>query len=103
MEQENLPDEGHQSTTASRPAAKFTGSGGLQVAVWKERDEGGRDRYSVKADRSYKQADGNYNSTSYIRDGDVLRLSKLLGEADSWIELDKAKGPRAQNAAAAGR
>ena len=103
MEQENLTEEGQQPNAVSRPAAKFGGTGGLQIAVWKEKTDEGRDRYSVKADRSYKDADGSYHSTGYFRDVDLLRLTKLLDQADAWIEQDKAKNRGAQSASASGR
>lgn len=75
---------------ASRPAARFSGTGGLNVAVWKHKSEQGMDRYSIRIDRSYKD-DAGYKTTSYLRDGDLLRVQKLLSQADDWIEQEKIK------------
>lgn len=81
---------GTTDQSSSRPAAKFSGSGGLHVAVWKHKSEQGYDRYSVRVERTYKDGDG-YQSTDYLRDADLLRVRKLLDDADNWIEQDKAK------------
>lgn len=83
----------------SRPVASFSGSGGLNVAVWKQRSDSGYDQYSVRLERTYKDDAGNYKSTLYLREGDLLRAQKLLGQADDWIEQDRAK----QRAAASSR
>jgi len=82
-----------QDTAAqdSRPAKAFSASGGLNVAIWKHRNEDGPDRYSVKLDRTYRDESGEYHSTPYLRDGDLLRAAKTLEAADQWIEQDKAK------------
>jgi hypothetical protein len=77
--------------SSGRPAARFTGSGGLSVAVWKHKSESGVENYSVRMDRSYKDADGNYQSTPYLRDNDLLRAGHLLQQADEWIEQDKGR------------
>jgi hypothetical protein len=76
---------------SSRPVAKFSGTGGLHVAVWKNKTDNGADVYSVKMERNYKDADGNYHSTPYLRDSDLLRAEKLLELADAWIEQDKGR------------
>ncbi len=91
MEQENGNSE-TQSVGNSRPIARFNGSGGLQVSVWKDKAEGGWDRYTIKAERTYKDdSSDQFKTTSYLRDGDLLRLRQLLEEADAWIEQDKGK------------
>ena len=77
--------------SSGRPAARFTGSGGLSAAVWKHKSESGYDNYSIRLDRSYKGEDGNYQSTPYLRDNDLLRAQKLLEQADEWIEQDKGR------------
>lgn len=99
-EQNQAADVGEVSTSgSSRPAASFSGSGGLNVAVWKQKSESGHEHYSVRLDRSYKDESGTYKSTPYLREGDLLRAQRLLGQADDWIEQDRAK----QRASAAGR
>jgi hypothetical protein len=74
--------------TGGRPAARFSGSGGLRVAVWKQKSDQGIDNYSVRIDRDYKASDG-YQSTAYLRDSDLLRAGSLLQQTDEWIEQDK--------------
>lgn len=76
----------------TRPAASFSGTGGIHVAVWKNRSENDQDVYSVKIDRRYKDdKDSEFKSTQYLRAGDLLRTQKLLEQADAWIEADKQK------------
>lgn len=77
--------------TSGRPVAKFAGTGGLSVAVWKHKSESGYDNYSVRMDRSYKDQQGDYQSTDFLRDSDLLRAQKLLEQADEWIEQDKGR------------
>ena len=75
----------------TRPAARFTGSGGLSVGIWTNKAENGLTNYSVRLEKSYKGEDGNYHSTPYLRDNDLLRAQKLLEQADEWIEQDKGR------------
>lgn len=92
----------NQPTEASgRPIASFEGSGNLQVAVWKYKQENGPDNYSVKLSRSYKDKEGEYQTTDYLRDSDLLRATALLEQADQWIEADK--GRRISQSAGQGR
>ena len=100
-EQEVVTNLNEQSnSTPTRPVANFTGSGGIQVAVWKHKSANDHDVYSIRIERSYKDDDGNYKSTAYLRDNDLLRVGKLLELADDWIEQDKS---RQRPAAAASR
>ncbi len=90
-------DEAREANTNSstRPSAVFSGSGGLQVAIWKHKSENSRfDNYSVKLERNFKDKEGGddaFKSTPYMRDSDLLRAGLLLQEADQWIEQDKGR------------
>lgn len=86
---EALADESPEPVQSSRPAAKWSGSGGLSVAVWKHKTEQGYDRYSIRIERTYKD-DAGFKTTDYLRDSDLLRVQKLLDLADNWIEQEKA-------------
>lgn len=77
--------------TSSRPAARFTGSGGLSVGIWTNKADNGMTNYSVRLEKSYKGDDGQFHSTPYLRDNDLLRAQKLLEQADEWIEQDKGR------------
>jgi hypothetical protein len=87
----------------TRPLVKFSGSGGLSVAVWKHKTESGAEHYSVRLDRTFRNDGGEYESTPYLREGDLLRAQKLLGQADDWIEQDRAKNRAGQERTAAAR
>ena len=92
MSIDETKEENASTETTGRPAARFTGNGGLSVAVWAHKNDNGLTNYSVRLDRSYKGDDGNYQSTPYLRDNDLLRAQKLLAQADDWIEQEKGRG-----------
>jgi hypothetical protein len=97
MTNENTTETGNVETTttetgsSNRPHYSDNASGGLQVAVWKNRNEAGIDHYTVKLERRYKDANGNFQSTDSLRESDLLRAGKLLNMADDWIEQDRQK------------
>lgn len=100
---DNVTNLNEQSnSTPVRPIVSFSGSGGLNLAVWKQKGENDFDHYSIRLDRSYKQEDGTYKTTSYLRESDLLRAGKLMEQADEWIEQDRAK-QRVTNAASRAR
>lgn len=89
--QETSTESAGTASAGARPIVKFNGSGGLNVAVWKHKSEGGADHYSIRMDRTFKNDAGEYESTPYLREGDLLRAQKLLGQVDDWIEQDRAR------------
>lgn len=101
QQQETATETAGTESAGARPIAKFSGSGGLNVAVWKHKTNGGADHYSIRLDRTYKNDAGAYETTSYLREGDLLRAQKLLGQVDDWIEQDRAKHRGGQERAAA--
>ena len=80
----------------SKPAHKIR-SGALQVTIWRNTGEKGA-WYSVNPTRSYKQGDTWKESDSFSGD-DVLRLAKMLNEADTWI-VNAEQAERAERQAA---
>ncbi len=86
--------------TGTRPTMKFSGSGGVVVSVWKSKSEAGFDNYSVRVERNFRKEDGTFAAAKSLRDSDLLRTQQLLGQADAWIEQDKAKGRGAASATA---
>jgi hypothetical protein len=70
-------------TDKRKPAHKIR-SGALTVTIWKNDSDKGT-WYSVTPSRSYKKGDTWSDSDSFGQD-DLLRLAKMLHEADSWIE-----------------
>jgi hypothetical protein len=70
-------------TDKAKPAHKIR-SGALTVTVWKNDGDNGP-WYSVTPSRAYKQGDQWKDSDSFGQD-DLLRLGKLLDQADSWIQ-----------------
>lgn len=86
MEEEKNPAP---DNAENRPVISMSGSGLLNVAIWKNKTESGYDRYSVLLEKSYRESDGNYGKTPYLNASDLLRASELLRQADEWIEQDK--------------
>jgi len=103
QQHEETSDAAGEGAGSTRPVAKFSGSGGLNAAVWKHKTENGAEHYSVRLDRTYKNEAGEYESTAYLREGDLLRAQKLLGQVDDWIEQDRAKYRSSQRQSGAER
>jgi hypothetical protein len=101
--QATASEPANEESTGTRPIVKFNGSGGLAVAVWKHKVEGGGEHYSIRMDRTFKNDAGEYESTPYLREGDLLRAQKLMGQVDDWIEQDRARNRGGQDRTATGR
>jgi hypothetical protein len=80
-------------TKKSAPVAKV--SVGLQTAsIWKNESEG-RVFYNVGLDRRYRDADGNWKSTSSYGRDDLLALAKLADLAHTKVlELQNVAGDK---------
>lgn len=93
MNQESAGDNEtpEQHIDTKRPFEKLTGTGGLTVSVWKNRNEDGSFRYATKMERSYMNSEGKFESTEQLRERDLLRAANLLQRADALIEHDKGK------------
>ncbi|MCA9047179.1 MAG: hypothetical protein KDA89_00525 [Planctomycetaceae bacterium] len=86
-----MDNENNEGESKQRPAAEFTGSGGIKLAVWKHKNDNGPDRYSAVIERTYRTEDGEFHTVPYLRDSDLLRAQQLLEQADAWIEQDKGR------------
>lgn len=86
-----------EAPKGQRPQVEFKGSGGLKVAVWKYRNEDGPDSYSAAITRTYRDKEGEFHTVPHLHDSDLLRVSKLLEQADQWIEQDKSRTRTAQS------
>ncbi len=58
---------------------------------------------TIRFERTYKDSDGCFQSTPYLRDSDLLRARKLLDDADKWIEQDKGRNRATSAGQAEGR
>ena len=73
----------NSSTTANAPVDRIR-RGRIQAAIWKQTTEKGS-FYSFTLDRSYKDTDGNYQSTASFSVQDALLVSKVANLADTRI------------------
>jgi len=72
---------------SKQPAQKLR-LGLISAAIW---DNDGF--YSVDLARSYKDSEGNWQSTSSFAHADLLNLSKLAQRAETWI-AGQANAPK---------
>lgn len=56
----------------------------IKLAIWENKQEK-FNSYSAKLQRSFKDRDGNWQSTDYLQDGDWPKAAALLMEA--WRRL----------------
>lgn len=89
-------------TAGGRPIHTIAGSGGLRVAIWKNKGEHG-DFYNAKIERRYMDSSNEWQSTESLRSDDLLRAAKMIEEADQWIEQDKQKQRGLKDVSAAAR
>jgi hypothetical protein len=66
----------------------------LKVAIWKHDGEHGP-RYSATCRRRYKDGEEWKDTQSYFED-DMLRLSKMWDQADTWIREQKRADAQAR-------
>ena len=67
----------------------------ISAAVFRNVSEDGYVTYNAKFDRSYKDGETWKHSDSYGRD-DLLNLSKLADQANTWIHEQQQAEPRTQ-------
>jgi hypothetical protein len=79
-------------TDKRKPAHKIQ-SGALTLTIWKNEGDKGP-WYSCTPSRGYKKDDQWGDSDSFGQD-DLLRLAKMLDEADSWIQGAKQASRKA--------
>ena len=77
-------------STAAPPLASFR-SGLMEVSVWRNEVEGEEGkpsfRFSIKVEKEYKDAKGNFRSTQYYFLEELPRLVVLLVRAYAYIVL----------------
>jgi hypothetical protein len=82
----------------SQPAHKIR-RGVLSVTIWRNTSrEKGTVWYSIEPSRGYKQADDIWNETNSLNQDDILPMTKLLNEADSWIVQAQQADAKARKA-----
>ncbi|MCY4585576.1 MAG: hypothetical protein OXB98_06005 [Bryobacterales bacterium] len=59
--------------------------GAVKAAIWPNQTESGAVRYNVTFSRIYKDADGNWKSTSSFGRDDLLVVAKVADQAHSKI------------------
>ena len=98
MENQNMNQVGKP---ANRPA-KTIKYGGVRVSCWIEQRTGndGRDfeTKSVTVDRAYKDAQGQWQNTNSLREGDIPKAIAGLQEVFAYLCKREANGNASGNA-----
>jgi hypothetical protein len=71
----------------------------IRVAVWEHKNDRGHPYYSYRAQKSYKDAQGNWQETDFFTGADVLKVTALLRAAFEALEIqqdEKSGTPRDQ-------
>jgi len=75
--------------TAQKPVKEFR-SGALKAAIWQnEREQAGRTvlAHSVRLQKRYRDAQGNWKDTDYLFLDDLPKVRLLVDECYRWIAL----------------
>ncbi len=83
-------------TTNSKPFDNIR-IGPIQAAIWRNAGTDGRSYYSVTMEKRYRDADGNWQSTSSFHRDDLLVIGKVTDKAYDRIN-DAIAEDRAQTA-----
>lgn len=62
--------------------------GGVHVSIWKNENETGMKRTSICVQRVYRDAEGNWKNTQYMRLNDIPKLILALQKAYEEITLN---------------
>lgn len=81
----------------SPPVAAYTAPGGLKLSVWLNEGSEGRQYCTFTFERRYEK-DGEWKSTTSLRERDLLPMAALLKRAfnDGLIEQRDPSAPREQ-------
>jgi hypothetical protein len=60
----------------------------VEVAGWKHVNDKGRESWSFKVSKSFKNRDGNYENTDFLSSRDLPAASALLLEAHRRTEIE---------------
>ena len=69
---------------SNKPVAEVR-VGAVKAAIWPNQTESGAVRYNVTFSRIYKDADGNWKSTSSFGRDDLLVVAKVADQAHTKI------------------
>ena len=70
--------------SSNKPVAEVR-VGAVKAAIWPNQTESGAVRYNVTFSRIYKDAEGNWKSTSSFGRDDLLVLAKVADQAHTKI------------------
>ena len=68
----------------------------VSAAIWRNETKDGKAFYSVTFERSYKDADGKWQSSDSFNDGDLMLLAKVADAAHTEVLKLRANDKQAQ-------
>jgi hypothetical protein len=93
------------TSLSKKPPVYKQKSHGIEVAVWRRTSEDGKAFYSVSANRSYRDGEGKWKTTSSfnIEDRDILMeyLDRAFKDAQARLDADREKRRQEDEAQAA--
>jgi hypothetical protein len=82
-------------TDKNKPAHTIRRPGGLKLTIWKNDGQNGP-FYTTNLSRSYQDKSGQWQETTSFHQDDLLYLSKMTDEAETWIANEQAKAKAAR-------
>jgi len=90
MQQEVTVSVNAQKEVKNLPAKRFR-AGPISATVWEnttDKDGETRSYYTISLDRSYKDAEDNWQHTNSLRVSDLPRAELVLRKAYEWLALE---------------
>lgn len=70
--------------TNNQPKQKFR-AGGVTATIWENEHEKNGKYYTVNVERSYKDKEGNWATTSQMRTNDLPKLALVTAQAYEYV------------------
>ena len=74
----------------------------LRVAIWANHLDNGGIGFSIKPTVRYKDTDGDYKNAKNFREADLVNVSKMFLDADTWCQEYRRRNRVEANGSAGG-
>lgn len=86
-----------KNRTPERPVRVFD-DGPVDAAVWRRRDDDGRETYHVTLTKSYTTGDGEHRRCATFSVQDLKKILKCAADAEDWILAQKQERAQGEGA-----
>ncbi len=73
----------------NKPEKKFR-AGAVTAAIWKNQTEDGKEYSTVSFERSYKDKEGEWQTTNSLRVNDLPRAAMVLNKAYEFLSVKES-------------